>query len=160
MELELNALEAPDELQINTVSHNAVNTNADRHKPTCPQCEKPGLHRTQYSLLKRQKSSLKILKIIPETKTAAPIPLFQSTLQTRIITTTKTVKEPRNSQNLFVHPVRHVERQTIPQENATVEPKQPINRFSGKEDRKHRNRSKKEPIKMTRMKLPRSQPNI
>ena len=35
MELELNGLEAPDELQINTVSHNTVNANADRAKPTC-----------------------------------------------------------------------------------------------------------------------------
>ena len=34
-ELELNGLEAPDELQMNTVSHNTVNANADRTKPTC-----------------------------------------------------------------------------------------------------------------------------
>ena len=40
-ELELNVLEAPDELQINTVSHNTVNANADRTKPTCHDCKKP-----------------------------------------------------------------------------------------------------------------------
>ena len=34
-ELELNGLEAPDELQINTVGHNTANSNADRTKPTC-----------------------------------------------------------------------------------------------------------------------------
>ena len=34
-ELELNGLEAPDELQINTVNHNTVNANADRTKPAC-----------------------------------------------------------------------------------------------------------------------------
>ena len=33
-ELELNALEAPDELQIKTVNHNTANANADRTKPT------------------------------------------------------------------------------------------------------------------------------
>ena len=38
-ELELNALEAPDEPQINTVSHNTVNANADRAKPTCHYCK-------------------------------------------------------------------------------------------------------------------------
>ena len=43
MELELNSLEALDELQINTVSHNTANTNADRPKPTCHHCKKPGL---------------------------------------------------------------------------------------------------------------------
>ena len=34
-ELELNGLEAPDELQINTLSHYTVNANADKTKPTC-----------------------------------------------------------------------------------------------------------------------------
>ena len=40
-ELELNGLEAPDELQINTVSHNRANANADRTKPTCHHCKSP-----------------------------------------------------------------------------------------------------------------------
>ena len=34
-ELELIGLEAPDELEIITVSQHATNTNADRAKPTC-----------------------------------------------------------------------------------------------------------------------------
>ena len=46
-ELELNGLEAPDELQINTVSHNTVNANADRTKPTCHYCKKPGHYKNQ-----------------------------------------------------------------------------------------------------------------
>ena len=37
--LELNGLEAPDELQINTVSHNTANTNADGPKSTCHHCK-------------------------------------------------------------------------------------------------------------------------
>ena len=41
-ELELNGLEAPDELQINTVSQQLTNANADRSKPTCHHCGKPG----------------------------------------------------------------------------------------------------------------------
>ena len=40
--LEMKSLEAPYELQINTVSHNTENANADRPKPTCHKCEKPG----------------------------------------------------------------------------------------------------------------------
>ena len=54
-ELELNGSEAPDELQINTVSHNIANTNADRPKPTWHYCKKPGQYRNQCHLLKRQK---------------------------------------------------------------------------------------------------------
>ena len=54
-ELELNGLEAPDELQITTVSHNSANAKADRHKPTCHHCKKPGLYRNQCHLLKKQR---------------------------------------------------------------------------------------------------------
>ena len=41
-ELGLNGLEAPDELQIKTVSHNIANAIADRPKPTCHHCKNPG----------------------------------------------------------------------------------------------------------------------
>ena len=39
-ELELNGLEAPIELQIKPVGHNATSTNADRPKLTCHHCKK------------------------------------------------------------------------------------------------------------------------
>ena len=54
-ELELNGLEAPDELQINTVSHNTATANADRTKPTCHYCKKPGNYRNQCRSLKKQR---------------------------------------------------------------------------------------------------------
>ena len=54
-ELELNGLEAPDELQIKTVSHNISNANVDRTKPTCHYCEKPGHYENQCRLLKKQR---------------------------------------------------------------------------------------------------------
>ena len=54
-ELELSDLEAPDELQINAVSHNTANTNAERPKPTCHHCKKPGHYRNQCRLLKKQR---------------------------------------------------------------------------------------------------------
>ena len=54
-ELELNSLEAPDERQINTVSHNTANTNADSPKPTCHHCKKPRRYRNQCRLLKKQR---------------------------------------------------------------------------------------------------------
>ena len=37
-------------------------------------------------------------------------------------------REPKQSLKLFTHPVRHVERQTTPQRNDTLEPMQPIDR--------------------------------
>ena len=54
-ELELNGLEAPDELPINNVSQQPTNTNADRPKPTCHHSEKPGHYRNQCRLLKKQR---------------------------------------------------------------------------------------------------------
>ena len=38
-ELELNRLQAHDELQISTVSYHTANANADRPKPTCHHCK-------------------------------------------------------------------------------------------------------------------------
>ena len=54
-EPELNVLEAPDELQINTVSHNTANASADRPKPTCHHCKNPGHYINQCRLLKKQR---------------------------------------------------------------------------------------------------------
>ena len=54
-ELELNGFEAPDELQINTVSQQPTNTNADRTKSTWHHCKKTGVYRNQYRLLKKQR---------------------------------------------------------------------------------------------------------
>ena len=54
-ELELNGLEAPDELPINNVSQQPTNTNADRPIPTFHHCKKPGHYKNQCRLLKKQR---------------------------------------------------------------------------------------------------------
>ena len=54
-ELELNGLEAPDEQQRNIVRQHATHINADRSKPTCHYCKKPGQYRNQCRLLKEQR---------------------------------------------------------------------------------------------------------
>ena len=41
-ELELNGLEAPDEMPINTVTQQAPQQNSEKPKPTCHHCKKPG----------------------------------------------------------------------------------------------------------------------
>ena len=65
MELELNGFAAPDELQINTVSQQLTNVNADRPKPTCHHCEKSGQYRNQCHLLKKQREQTEILQNNP-----------------------------------------------------------------------------------------------
>ena len=75
-------------------------------------------------------------------------------------TVTQTVTKLKESQKLFTHPVRHVEKQTTPQRNVILKPMQPIDRLPGIEDRKDRIRPQKEPTKMTLMKLPRLESKI
>ena len=54
-ELELNGLEAPDELPISTVTQQAPQQNSNRPRPTCRHCKKPGLYQNQCRQLKREK---------------------------------------------------------------------------------------------------------
>ena len=43
--LELNGLEAPDEMLINTVTLQATKSNHEKHKPIYHHCKKPGHYR-------------------------------------------------------------------------------------------------------------------
>ena len=54
-ELELNGLEAPDEMPINTVTQQAPQQNSNKPRPTCHQCKKPGHYQNQCRQLKREK---------------------------------------------------------------------------------------------------------
>ena len=161
-ELELNGLEAPDELQINTVSHNTANANADRTKPTCHYCKQPGNYRNQCQLLKKQREQFEINQNNPgnknsDAKTSNPNGKVNN-LNNNNRNSNRAERKPKTV--LCTQPVRHVARQTIPQRNAIMEPMQPIDRLPGREERKDKIRSKKEPIKMTRMDLSRLQPKI
>ena len=55
-EWELNELEAPDELQINTVTQQATQQNTEKPKPTFNHCKKPGLYRNQCRQLKGEEN--------------------------------------------------------------------------------------------------------
>ena len=54
-ELELNGLEAPDEMPINTVTQQAPQQNSNKPRPTCHHCKKPGHYPNQCRQLKREK---------------------------------------------------------------------------------------------------------
>ena len=54
-ELELNGLEAPDEMQLNNVTQQPLQQNSEKPKPTCHHCKKPGHYRNQCRQLKREK---------------------------------------------------------------------------------------------------------
>ena len=54
-ELELNGLEATDEMPINTVTQQAPQQNCNNPRPTCHHCKKPGRYQNQCRQLKREK---------------------------------------------------------------------------------------------------------
>ena len=54
-QLELNGLEASDEMPINTVTQQASQQNSKRPRPTCHHCKKPGHYQNQCRQLKREK---------------------------------------------------------------------------------------------------------
>ena len=54
-ELELNGLEAPDEMPINTVTQQAPQQNSNKRKPTCHHGKKPRHYQNQCRQLKREK---------------------------------------------------------------------------------------------------------
>ena len=56
-ELELKNLEAPDEMQINTVTQQA-SQKSEKFKPTCHHCKKPSHYQNQCRQLKREKDQL------------------------------------------------------------------------------------------------------
>ena len=51
-QLELNGLEAPDEMQLNTVMQQNTQQNSEKPRPTCHHCKKPGHYRNQNRQLK------------------------------------------------------------------------------------------------------------
>ena len=54
-ELELNGLQAPDEMPINTVTQQTPQQNTNKPRPTCHHCKKPGHYQNQCRQLKREK---------------------------------------------------------------------------------------------------------
>ena len=64
-ELQLNELEAPEELQLNTVTQQATQQNSKKPKPTCHHCKKPGYYRNQCCQIKREKTGLELTRIVP-----------------------------------------------------------------------------------------------
>ena len=59
-ELELNGLEAPDEMPINTVTQQAPQQNSNKPRPTCHLCKKPRHYQNQCRQLKSEKDHTRI----------------------------------------------------------------------------------------------------
>ena len=157
-ELELNGLEAPVEVQINTVTQQATQQNSEKpHKPTCRHREKPGHYWNHCRQLKREKGQA------PNNTNSADNnnnntrgrQTNSNSNNTLSISTnannTNNQKDRRPRTVLFTHPVRPVVKLTIPERNVTFEQMQRTDRLPGRGDRKDRIKSNKEKPKATQM---------
>ena len=144
------------------MSHNIANTNGDRPKPTCHHCKKLGNYRNQCLLIKRPKEQSEETQVIPGAKNSGV---------KNSITNNNTIK--KNNNNNYknsnraerklktVHPPGETCRKTNHSTEKCYYGANAANRPPSRtEDLKDRIRSKKEPIKMTQMKLFRLQPKI
>ena len=156
-ELELNGLEAPDEIQLNTVKQQDTQQNSEKPKPTCHHCKKPSHYRNQCrekdsNARKAKPKTTQIVLQITKTTTVVPkktlIPTTKNQSQTR--RTIEIIKETEKL-DLSFHPVRHVPEQTTPQRDATLGQTQRTDRLPGIDGRKDKTKPNREILKITRM---------
>ena len=157
-ELELNGLEAPDELPINNVSQQPTNNNAERPKPKCHHCKKPGHYRNQCRLLKKQQEQTENNQNNSGNRNSDANNSNQNSNVNNNNNNRNNTRAERKPKTIYP-PC-----ETCGKTNHSTEKcyfgMQPIDRLPGIEDRKDKIRSKKEPTKMTQMKVPKLQPKI
>ena len=153
-ELELNGLEASDELQINTVTQQPTQQNPEKPKPICHHCKKPGHYRNQSRQVKHEKD-----KDRNNTRSAGNNnnnnggqTNSNSNNKIPINTNANNTNNPKDrNRDLCTYPVRPVVNQTIPQKNVALEQMQLIDRLhrtDGRKDRIRFNRELPKTIKM------------
>ena len=161
-ELELNGLEAPDEMQLITVMQQDTQQNSEKPKPTCHHCKKPGHYRNQCRQLKREKDqaqnntdSTANNKNNNGSAQTNPTKNHQSQTRRKV----QIIKETEDL-DLSFHPVRHVAEQTTPQRDATLEQTQRTDRLPGIDGRKDKTKPNREILKLTRIGMSKLQPKL
>ena len=133
-ELELNGLEAPDEMPINAVTQQAPQKNSEKPKPACH-------HHNQCRQLKWEEDQARNNTISANNNNGSaqtnPNP------NNKVLNKTKT-NNINIQRDRRPRPVRHVVELTTPQRNATLEQMQQTDRPHGIDHRKYR-------IKVNRM---------
>ena len=160
-EWELNGLEVPDEMPINTVTHQAPQKNSEKPKPTCHHCNKLGHYQNQCPQLKREKEQLEIIRIVPTITMVASKQTLAPTMKLQTVPK-RTIQINRKTEDLDLssHPMRPVVDLTTPQRNVTLEQTQRTGRLPGIDDRKDRTKSNREMRKATQMGMSELQPKL
>ena len=163
-ELELNGSEAPDDMQIITVTQQASQENSENPKSTCHHCKKAGHYRNQCRQLKREKDQIRNI-----TNSAENNNNNNGSAQTNSNSTSKVFKNT-NANNVNVretedldlctHPVRPLMQLTTPQTSVNLEQTQRTDRLPGMKGRKDKTKSNREMPKATQMGMSKLQPKL
>ena len=157
-ELELNGLEAPDEMPINTLTQQQ---NSNKPRPTCHHCKKPGHYQTQCRQLKREKEQTQNNTNSANNNNGSaqtnpnPNNKFANNTKGNNINN----QRDRRPRPVFP-PVRHVVELATPQRNVILEQMQRIDRLHEIDDRKDRTKASKILLKTTKMEMSKLQPKL
>ena len=163
-ELQLNGLEAPDELQVNTVTQQATQQNSEKPEATCHHYKKPSHYQNQCRQLKREKHQARNI-----TNTADSSSNNIGNSHTNLTPTKKFPTIPMQAKqiikktedlDLSTLPVRPVVEITTPQSNVTLEQMQRTDRLPGTDDRKDKIKPHREIPKATQMAVSKLQPKL
>ena len=164
-ELEVNGLEAPDEMPINTVTQQAPQQNANKPRPTCHHCKKPGHYQNQCRQLKREKGQTRSNMNFANNNngSAQTNSNPNNNNNNKVVNNTKgsniNNQRDRGTRPVF-HPVRHVVELTTPQRNAILEQTQRTDRLHEIDDRRDRTRVSRIMLKVTQMEMSRLLPKL
>ena len=163
-ELELNGLEAPDEMQKDTVTQQASQQNSGKSKPTCHHCKKLGHYRNQCPQLKPEKDPARKNKNSADSNdnkvavSQTPTPTIK--ILTIPMQTIQIIKKTEDL-DLSTHPVTSAVKPTIPQRNVTLQQTQRTDQLPGTDDDwKDKTKSNREMPKATQMGMFKLQPKL
>ena len=156
-------MEAPDELQIKTVTQQGTKPNLGKPNQLVTFAKSQATTGISDVNSNETRTKLKTTQIMLVTSITTTVVKQAPTPTTRfhIIPTQKMqTTEKTENQELSSHPVTPVVKPSNPQRNVILEPMQPIHRLPGTENRKHRIRSNKEAITKIQKKVLKLQPDL
>ena len=161
-ELELNGLEAPDEIKLNTVIQQDTQQNSGKPKPTFHHCKKPGHYRNQCRQLKREKDQTRNNTNSATNNNGSA--QTNSNLNNNKVTDNAKGNNTNNQRDRKPRPVfppcETCGKQTTPQRDATLEQTQQTDRLPGIDGRRDKTKPNREILKITRMGTSKLHPNL
>ena len=163
-ELELIVLEAPDDMQINTVMQQPSQQISEKSKPTASIAKNQATIGINAVNSNEKKTKSAITRVVPKIIIITIVVLKQTVTPTikfqTIRTRTKQIINETEDLDLSSHPVRTVVELTTPQRDVTLEQMQLTDLLLGIDGRKNKTKSNREMLKATQMGISKLQPKL